>query len=116
MVAGSVALGRDDGNHAATLFTEALSLNASDGRSWAGLGMASLLNNDLAEAKQQLERAAAKMPTHIGTLHALGWCQILRRELPGAQDSFGKGQSTLDLRRSSQAAPRPQSNRPRRFS
>jgi Flp pilus assembly protein TadD len=88
VVAGSLALGRDDAATAAALLKEALAISPDDGRSWAGLGMASLLNGDTAQAKEQLERAAANLPTHIGTLHALGWCQIVRGELGGAQQTF----------------------------
>jgi predicted Zn-dependent protease len=95
VVAGSLALGRDDAPTAVALLNEALTLNPSDGRSWAGLGMASLLNGDTSSAKVHLERAVANLPTHIGTLHALGWCQIMRGELADAQHTF-RNALTLD--------------------
>ena len=90
VVAGSLALGRDEADTANALLNEALTLNPNDGRSWAGLGMASLLNGDTAGAKVHLERAVANLPTHIGTLHALGWCQIMRGELAQAEQTFRK--------------------------
>jgi tetratricopeptide (TPR) repeat protein len=90
VVAGSLALGRDDARGAAAFLNEALAINPADGRSWAGLGMASLLNGDMANAKVHLERAVASLPAHIGTLHALGWCQIMQRELAQAEQTFRK--------------------------
>jgi tetratricopeptide (TPR) repeat protein len=90
VVAGSLALGRDDADAATALLNEALSINPGDGRSWAGLGLATLLNGDTASAKVHLERAVTNLPTHIGTLHALGWCQIMRRELAEAEQTFRK--------------------------
>jgi tetratricopeptide (TPR) repeat protein len=90
VVAGSLALGRDDARGAAAFLNEALAINPTDGRSWAGLGMASLLNGDMANAKAHLERAVTNLPAHIGTLHALGWCQIIRRELAEAEQTFRK--------------------------
>ena len=90
VVAGSLALARDDGPAAARLFGEALSIAPADGRSWSGLGMASLLQGDLDAAADQLERAVFHMPGHIGSWHALGWCRILRRELALARECFEK--------------------------
>ena len=88
VVAGSVALARADAAGAGASFTEALSVHLSDGRSWSGLGMASLLQGDLEKAGQQLKRALGSMPAHIGTWHALGWCQILQRQLADADQTF----------------------------
>jgi len=85
---GSVALSHDDADTAKAMFGEALSVSPSDGRSWAGLGMASLLTGQLADAKDQLQRAVINMPAHIGSRHALGWCQIVRGELPDAEQTF----------------------------
>jgi tetratricopeptide (TPR) repeat protein len=90
VVAGSIALGRDDAQAAAALFNEALTISPGDGRSWAGLGMASLLAGDSATAKKQLERAVVNLPTHIGTLHALGWCHITGGALNDAEQTFQK--------------------------
>jgi len=90
VVAASLALARDDGAAAAKLFQEALAAAPTDGRSWSGLGMASLLRGDLDAAAEQLARAVAFMPGHIGSWHALGWCRILRRELVAARDCFEK--------------------------
>ncbi len=88
VVAGSVALGRDKPAEATAHFTRALAANDSDGRVWSGLGLASMLASDLGLARDQLTRAAQHMPGHIGTLHALGWCLIMRNELPGARETF----------------------------
>jgi tetratricopeptide (TPR) repeat protein len=90
VVAGSLALGRDDPDAAIMLLNEALTINPADGRSRAALGMATLMNGDAAAAEVHLQRAVTNLPTHIGSLHALGWCQIMRRELAQAQQTFQK--------------------------
>jgi Flp pilus assembly protein TadD len=83
-----LAQGRPD--DAILRFSEAVALQPQDGRSWSGLGMASLLKQDLPAAQQQLTRALRTMPSHIGTWHALGWSQILQRDAVGAEASFQK--------------------------
>jgi tetratricopeptide (TPR) repeat protein len=78
LVAASLALGRTDADGAIVLFNEALAKNPDQGRSWSGLGLASL------------EKALTFMPGHVGTWHILGWCKILGQDLAGARDVFVK--------------------------
>lgn len=88
VVQGSLALGRDDAVAATAWFGEAVAHHPDDGRSLSGLGMASLLAGETTAAKLQLERAVINMPAHIGTLHALAWCLVLRQEIDEAQTIF----------------------------
>jgi tetratricopeptide (TPR) repeat protein len=85
---GSIALGRRDAERAREDFTRALVVNEKDGRSWSGLGLASLLAQDFVAARVQLESAVRHMPGHIGTWHALGWCHIAGQRLAEARGCF----------------------------
>jgi Flp pilus assembly protein TadD len=85
---GSVALAREDSDAAKTLFSDALSVSPTDGRSWSGLGMANLMTGELTVATEQLLHAVDKLPADIGSWHALGWCQIASGELAGAAHTF----------------------------
>jgi Tfp pilus assembly protein PilF len=49
-----------------------------------------MLLGDVPSARSLLERAATTMPDHIGTWHALAWCQLLEGDLAGAKHSFDK--------------------------
>jgi tetratricopeptide (TPR) repeat protein len=90
VVGGSVALAHDDTAAAKTMFNDALSVSPTDGRSWSGLGMASLLTGELSDAREQLLHAVDNLPADIGSWHALGWCQIASGELAGAGHTFRK--------------------------
>ncbi|MCK7581370.1 MAG: hypothetical protein MZV65_40885 [Chromatiales bacterium] len=43
------------------------------------------LQLDLPKAIGQLEQAVRYMPNHIGTRHALAWCQLLANDIEGAK-------------------------------
>ncbi|WP_256082030.1 tetratricopeptide repeat protein [Massilia sp. YIM B04103] len=89
VVGGSLALAKADGSAAASqLFEQALARNPAEGRAWSGLGLASLLRQDLATAQEQLEKAVQYLPGHIGSWHVLGWCKIFRQDLAGAEAVF----------------------------
>lgn len=88
MVSGSMALARFDTGTAMAHFQQVLARHPQEGRSWAGMGMGSLLANDLAGAQSQLEQAVACLPTHIGTWHLLGWCKLFAGDLAGARQVF----------------------------
>ncbi|KQQ92316.1 tetratricopeptide repeat protein [Massilia sp. Leaf139] len=90
VVAASLALGRIDADAATRICNEVLAKNPTEGRSWSGLGLASMLKRDLPAAERQLEEAVRYMPGHPGTLHALGWCKILNQDLAGARAVFLK--------------------------
>ncbi len=96
VTAGSLALARVDSDVAVAQFQQALKINPAEGRSWSGLGTASLLKRDLPGAQQQLERAVKYMPSHIGSWHLLGWSRLLAGQLDSARAAF---QTALDLDR-----------------
>ncbi len=88
VVSASLALGRTEVDGAVALFNEVLAKNPAEGRSWAGLGLASLFKRDLNAAAGFLEKALTYMPEHVGTWHTLGWCKIVAQDLPGARAVF----------------------------
>jgi Flp pilus assembly protein TadD len=47
-----------------------------------------MLKLDLDAAMDALQKAVKYMPNHIGTWHALAWCQIIKNDLDGAKTSF----------------------------
>jgi Flp pilus assembly protein TadD len=93
---GSLALARNDGVAASSLFEQVLARQPLEGRSWSGMGTASLLRRDFVAAQAQLERAVAYLPEHIGSWHLLGWSRIFNDDLTGAQQAF---QQALELDR-----------------
>lgn len=96
LTSATLALGYSDTEKAIAQFNEVLARNPEEGRSWSGLGMASMLNQDLKSASEQLEKAVKYLPNHIGTVHTLGWCKIMAGEIPAAQALF---QKALDMDR-----------------
>lgn len=96
VTAGSLALAHSDEQAAVGLFEQVLARDPAEGRSWSGLGAASLLRQDYAGAQRQLEQAVRYLPGHIGSWHLLAWSRILGGDLAGAQTAF---QTALDLDR-----------------
>lgn len=88
MVSASMALARLDAGLAVERFEQVLARHPQEGRSWAGLGMSSLLNNNLSAARMQLEQAVKYLPTHIGSWHLLGWSKLFEHDLVGARQVF----------------------------
>lgn len=88
VVLGSIALDRQDKEPSRRHFSEALAAHPKSGRAWSGLGMAEMLGMNLDQALHGLEKAVEYMPNHIGTWHALAWCQIVRDDIAGAKHSL----------------------------
>lgn len=88
VVSATLALANTDTDVAIQRFEEVLAKKPDEGRSWSGLGMASLLKRDLSNASKQLEQAVTYMPKHIGTWHALGWCRVFAGDQQGAAQAF----------------------------
>jgi tetratricopeptide (TPR) repeat protein len=57
-------------------------------RAWLGLGTLSLIEQDLAVAKQQLLQCLELMPRFIGAWHVLAWAHMVSGELPAAEEAF----------------------------
>lgn len=87
VVQASLAL-VDDRARAKVLFDKVLAVSPNEGRSWVGLGMASMMNRDFRAAQAQLERARQAMPAHIGTMHTLAWCRLFQDDIDGAAREF----------------------------
>lgn len=88
VASATLLLGEGDQTQASALFQEAVTRQPRDGRSWSGLGMASLMARDLPSAREHLTRALDFMPRHIGTWHALGWCYLFMGLLDQAKSAF----------------------------
>lgn len=87
---GSLALETQDDNTASGYFDLALARHPQSGRAWSGMALATMLKLDLPKAIEQLQQAVTHMPNHIGTWHALAWCQLLTNDLEGAKQSFDR--------------------------
>ena len=96
MVAGTVALWRQDVPQAEAHFVRALDRLPNSGRCLSGLGQVRMLQNRLDDARAVLLRATAAMPDHIGTWHALAWVELMRGEIDEAETSY---QRAFDLDR-----------------
>lgn len=93
---GFVALTKQDDVAARPLFERAVEKQPRSGRSWTGLGLTEMFNGNLTEAIQSLTKAVEYMPGHIGTWHALAWCQMSLDLLDEAAKSF---ETSLELDR-----------------
>ena len=87
---GSLALEGEDPAAANDYFSRATERHPSSGRAWSGMGLTTMLALDLDRALENLKQAVRYMPDHIGTWHSLAWCQILKRDFAGAQESFDR--------------------------
>lgn len=90
VTAGSLALARTNGDAAIAHFQAVLARDPQEGRSWSGLGTASLLKRDLGAAQQQMEQAVQYMPGHIGSWQLLGWSRFLDGKFDSARAAFEK--------------------------
>lgn len=90
LVRGTLALWSQRVQESVDAFERVLAKHPHSGRAWLGLGQSVMLRGDVPAARSLLERASVDMPDHIGTWHALAWCQLLEGDLAGAKHSFDK--------------------------
>lgn len=93
---GFIALTNQDDVSARSLFDRAMARHPKSGRCWTGLGLTEMFNGNLTEAIEALTKAVEYMPDHIGTWHALAWCQMSTDQLDDAAKSF---ETSLELDR-----------------
>lgn len=96
LVAGTVALWRQELEASESHFTRALERYPGSGRCLSGLGQVRMLQGRLEEARGVLQHAVVAMPDHIGTWHALAWVDLLDGDIDAAETSF---QHAYDLDR-----------------
>lgn len=96
LVAGTVALWRQDVAEADAHYARALERLPNSGRCLSGLGQVRMLQNRLEDTRELLLRATVAMPDHIGTWHALAWVDLLRGDIDKAEASY---QHAYDLDR-----------------
>lgn len=90
LVNGTLALWARQTDVAISQFQPLVARQPTAGRALLGLGEGLMLRGDIPAALGVLERAASHMSGHIGTWHALAWCQLLLGNLDGAQASFDR--------------------------
>lgn len=90
VASGSLALEDQDEPTATTHFDRAIERNPTSGRAWSGKGLSTMLRLELDTAIEDLKKAVHYMPEHIGTWHALAWCQLLKGDTAGAEENFRK--------------------------
>ncbi|MFC4527574.1 tetratricopeptide repeat protein [Dyella halodurans] len=88
LVSGTLALWDRRDDVAVPMFQQLIAAQPNAGRAYLGLGEGLMMRGDIVAARAVLDRAATYMPEHIGTWHALAWCQLLQGNLDGAQQSF----------------------------
>jgi len=90
IVEGTLALWDRRLDESKAMFEQVLARHPHSGRALLGLGQDTMLRGRVPDARALIERAARVMPAHLGTLHALAWCQLLEGDLAGAKQSFDK--------------------------
>jgi tetratricopeptide (TPR) repeat protein len=90
LVAGTVALWARDIESSTATFQKVLASHPDSGRALLGLGENLMLQGDISAARSVLDRASIAMADHIGTWHALAWCQLLEGDLVGAKRDFDR--------------------------
>lgn len=93
---GTLGLWSHDATSAYRAFAQVLATQPDAGRALAGAGEALMLGGDAPAAHAFLSRATARMSQHIGTWHALAWCDLLLGSPAQAHTHFTKA---LDLDR-----------------
>jgi tetratricopeptide (TPR) repeat protein len=91
IVMGTHALDEQNIEEAKADFNRVIQRHKNNGRAWSGLGLAHMADIDLANAMPALQNATEYMPDHIGTWHALAWCQIVQGDLAGARKNLEAG-------------------------
>lgn len=65
----------------------AMRQNPQDGRVWSASALAKLLEMKLEPALFEFKKAVSFMPKHMGTWHGMGWCNLMRMDLPVARQN-----------------------------
>lgn len=87
---GTLTLWERNAEFSCQVFQRVLADHPHSGRALLGLGESLMLLGDVPAARAQLDRAGKDMPRHIGTWHALAWCQLMEGDLAGAHVSFDR--------------------------
>jgi tetratricopeptide (TPR) repeat protein len=88
IVRGTLALWGQQLELSSAVFEQVLTEHPDSGRALLGLGQDLMLRGNIATSRALLEKAARAMPEHLGTWHALAWCQLIEGDLAGAKRSF----------------------------
>jgi tetratricopeptide (TPR) repeat protein len=84
----SVAMGEQEPQRAMQLLAPAMQRHPNDGRVRSAMAFTLLLQGQLEDASREFQAAVALMPSHVGTWHGQGWCELLQRRYASALDAF----------------------------
>lgn len=90
IVRGTLALWEQRVDTSSEVFEQILAEHPDSGRALLGLGQDFMLRGNVPAGRALLERAVVEMPEHLGSWHALAWCQLIEGDLAGAKHSFDK--------------------------
>ena len=90
IVLGTLALWEQRVDASSEVFGQILAEHPDSGRALLGLGQDFMLRGNIPAGRALLERATTEMPEHLGSWHALAWCQLIEGDLAGAKHSFDK--------------------------
>jgi tetratricopeptide (TPR) repeat protein len=85
---GTLALEQFNVAQADRHFDTVLERNPTSGRGWMGKGLAALANNQRELAESCLRKAVDLLPSHLGTLVALGWTQFALGKYAQSEQTF----------------------------
>jgi tetratricopeptide (TPR) repeat protein len=85
---GLIALNGDDPARALTLFDQALSEQRDAPRAWLGKGLGLVVTGKVADGTKALSRGAALFGNHLGSWIAVGWAQVISKDLEAARATF----------------------------
>lgn len=88
LVLSSLAVAEGEPQAAKQLLTQVMERYPESGRAWLNLGLVGMMEFDLPQSVEALRKSARYMPEHIGTWHALAWCQLVMGKLDDAEQTF----------------------------
>ncbi len=85
---GLIALNGDDPARALTLFDQALTEQRDAPRAWLGKGLGLVVTGNIAAGITALTRGAELFGNHLGSWIAVGWAQVMAKDLKAARATF----------------------------
>lgn len=85
---GLLALNDDDAAGSIALFDQALAARPDAPRAWLGKGLGMLVHGDARDAVPALRRGAEIFGDHLGSWIAVGWAQLVSKDVAAARATF----------------------------
>lgn len=87
---GLVALNEDRAGEAMALFDDALARHPEAARAWLGKGLGLIATGQVPQGTAALQRGAEIFGDHLGSWIAVGWTQVIAKDLKAARATFEK--------------------------